>query len=243
MKKLINFLLVFVLMCSLVSCSHFQSTKEPTIDEPTTSQKETTSVKEENISFSEDWRDFKVKVNDVVITLPITYKDFCEKTGCFKKTYKGVTQVNSSIGPGRSYGINTHTNKNNDGTITIYLYNHTQEKLSEDECLVVGVIDSISDYENGPSGVVFSKDISVGREVDDELLEWLGNPELFMDYYKPFYLGDIEPLDEDGNITIEYNSSEPQEYSSYFYGTIVDDTIASCGIMLSPTDEAFILPE
>lgn len=242
MKKLISFLLVFVLMCSLVSCSHSQSTKEPTVDEPTTSQKETTFVEEE-VSFSEDWRDFKVKVNGVVITLPITYKDFCEKTGCFEKTYKGVTKVNSSIGPGRSYGINTHTNKDNNGTITVYLYNHTQEKLSEDECAVVGIVDSVSDYENGPSGVVFARDISVGNKVDNETLNWLGNPELFMDSFKPFYLGDTDPLNEDGNISVEYDSREPQEYSSYFYGTIVDDTITSCGIMLSPTDEAFILPE
>lgn len=195
MIKIISLILsVFLLIFSFVGCNKDVVNSEKVTEQVSDSLQSTsnsnviktdviTDVSEdidinpqpENVVLSANWMDYTVEINGIVIVLPIQFKEFCDKTGC---SFEDETDRVKVVSPYSEEYIDVFVNKDNDIEVGLYLYNPTNNNLTAEECIVIGLRDSTQQYLSDTSGVLFACGLHAGGYTSqEELVELFGEPQ------------------------------------------------------------------
>lgn len=140
-------------------------------DEDVIDDENTTNDKTSDVNISTDWTNYTVSVEGVEITLPISYTDFAEKTGC---SFSDSQDTESTLKS--NYYTSVKMTATNGAGFTIYVLNASEEVKTLDECMVTAIYQYKS-YSGENANIVFPGNLCVGQEITGaELKDLFGEP-------------------------------------------------------------------
>lgn len=141
-------------------------------DDEDVNDENSTNANTSDVNISADWTNYTVSVEGVEITLPISYKEFTEKTGCsFSDPQDAETTLKSN------YYTWVKMKDSNGAEFTIDILNRSEDVKTLGECMVTS-ISQYKSYSGENADIVFSGNLRVGKAITEaELKELFGEPD------------------------------------------------------------------
>lgn len=181
------------------------TSETPTEDNVTEEQSQSGN---NNATVSSDWTDYEVAINGVKATLPISYKEFAQKTGCtFNDSQDAEITLKSNY---YTYVTVKDANGNN---FTIDVLNESDSVKTLDECTVISIYD-FQRYSSGNADLTFAGNLHIGDEMTEaKLKELFGEPD------------DTWYSDDGSAYTYTYYEDYDTYYSNRSFEVEVDDGV------------------
>ncbi|MDE5994264.1 MAG: zinc ribbon domain-containing protein [Oscillospiraceae bacterium] len=125
-----------------------------------------------DVNISSNWTDYTIAINGAKITIPMSYKEFANKTGCtFADSQDAKTTLKSNY-----YTYATMTDSSGK-KFTIDLLNESGDLKTLDECTVISVND-FQRHSAGNADIVFAGGLRIGdKTTEAELKKLFGEPD------------------------------------------------------------------
>lgn len=174
--------------------------KDNNQDNPTKENEDQSSVLDNGVETSTNWKKYEILYNKTTITLPITYKNFNKITG-YNLSDDDAKQI---LKPNYYATLNVY--KNDKFALWIHINNNTSTDSSAENLNVVRIAQDQYAVDQGTTPLVFPGGLVVGMKITkDEMISKLGDPYDFNPYSSDNYLYETYKYVEDEDWTTTNN--------------------------------------